>query len=211
MLEAHEKARQFTVIGQRVTRVDGEEKVTGQAEYVADIVLPGLLWGAVLRSPSAHARIRHIDTSRARALRGVRAVVTAADTPKRSWGVFAKDQPVLAIDKVRYLGEEVAAVAAGDLDTAREALDLIEVQYEELPAVFDPEAAMQPDAPLLHEEGGSNVAATIDVERGDVERAFAESDVVVEAPSRASPSGTPPSSRSAAWPNSPPTASSRSG
>ena len=180
MLEAHEKARQFTVVGQRVTRVDGEEKVTGQAEYVADIVLPGLLWGAVLRSPSPHARIRQIDISRARALRGVRAVVTAADTPKRSWGVFAKDQPVLAIDKVRYLGEEVAAVAAGDLDTAREALDLIEVQYEELPAVFDPEAAMQPDAPLLHEERGSNVAATIDVERGDVERAFAESDVVVE-------------------------------
>ena len=128
MLEAHEKARQFTVVGQRVTRVDGEEKVTGQAEYVADIVLPGLLWGAVLRSPYPHARIRHIDTSRARALRGVRAVVTAADTPRRSWGVFAKDQPVLAIDKVHYLGKEVAAVAAGDLDTAREALDLIEVE-----------------------------------------------------------------------------------
>ena len=178
MIEAPD--RSFSVVGQRLTRVDAEEKVTGQAEYVADVVLPGMLWGAVLRSPYPHARIVNIDTSSARRLRGVRAVVTADDTPRRSWGVFVRDQPVLAIDKVRYVGEEVAAVAAVDLDSAREAIDLIEVEWDELPAVFDPEQAMLPDAPRLHEDRDSNVAATIEVERGNVEQAFHESDVVVE-------------------------------
>jgi CO/xanthine dehydrogenase Mo-binding subunit len=180
LIEAPEKESQFAVVGRRVPRVDGQEKVTGQAEFVADVVLPGMLWGAVLRSPYPHARIRSIDTSQARNLRGVRAVVTADDTPKRTWGVFVKDQPVLAIDKARYVGEEVAAVAAVDLDVAREAVDLIEVEWDELPAVFDPEQAMLADAPLLHEERGSNVAASLDVERGDVVAAFADSDVVVE-------------------------------
>lgn len=174
------KVQEFAVVGRRLPRVDAEEKVTGWAEYIADVMLPGMLWGAVLRSPYPHARIRAIDTSRAKQLRGVRAVVTAADTPQRTWGVFIRDQPVLAIDKVRYVGEEVAAVAAVDLDTAREALDLIEIDYEELPAVFDAELAMAPDAPLIHEARGTNVTATIDVERGDVEAAFAASDVVVE-------------------------------
>jgi CO/xanthine dehydrogenase Mo-binding subunit len=178
MIEAPEKA--FSVVGQRLPRVDGAEKVTGQAEYIADLTLPGLLWGAVLRSPHPHARVVHLDTSRAQRLTGVRAVVTAEDTPKRTWGVFMRDQPVLAFDKVRYVGEEVAAVSADDLDTAREALELIEVEWEELPAVFDPEEAMLPSAPVLHESHGSNLAATIDVERGDVARAFEASDVIVE-------------------------------
>jgi 4-hydroxybenzoyl-CoA reductase alpha subunit len=173
-------AQAFDVVGRTVPRVDGEEKVTGRAQYVADITLPGMLHGAVLRSPHAHARIRRIDISRARQLPGVRAVVTADDTPKRLWGAFVRDQPALAIDKVRYVGEEVAAVAAVDLDTARAAVALIEVDWEELPAVFDAEDAMRPGAPVLHEERGTNVAITIDVERGDVARAFAESDVVVE-------------------------------
>src|ERR671937_2305404 len=133
-MSAAAEAPPFAVVGQRVPRVDGDEKVTGRAEFVADLSLPGLLWGAVLRSPLPHARIVRLDTSRARRLAGVRAVVTADDTPKRTWGVFVKDQPVLAIDKVRYVGEEVAAVAAIDLDTARAALELIEVEYEELPA-----------------------------------------------------------------------------
>ena len=160
--------------------MDGLEKVTGRAEFVSDVSLPGLLWGAVLRSPYPHARIRNIDTSRARSLPGVRAVVTADDTPGRTWGVFIKDQPVLAGSKVRYVGEEVAAVAACDLDTARAAVDLIEVDWEPLPAVFEPDEAMRPEAPLLHEDKGTNVAATISVERGNVEEAFARSDVVVE-------------------------------
>ena len=172
--------KQLSIVGRRLGRVDGEEKVSGRAEYVADVLLPGMLWGAVLRSPYPHARIVKLDTSRAGSLAGVRAVVTADETPKRTWGVFVRDQPVLAIDKVRYVGEEVAAVAAVDLDTAREALELIDVEWEELPAVFDPDEAMRPDAPLVHEERNSNVAATIEVERGDAERALAESDVVVE-------------------------------
>ena len=158
--------------------MDGLEKVTGRAEFVADVSLPGMLWGAVLRSPYPHARIRKLDTSRACRLPGVRAVVTAADTPGRTWGVFVRDQPVLAAEKVRYVGEEVAAVAASDLDTARQALDLIDVDWEPLPPVFEPEEAMLPGAPLVHE--GGNVAAEIHVERGSVEEGFGRSDVIVE-------------------------------
>ena len=158
--------------------MDGLEKVTGRAEFVADVSLPGMLWGAVLRSPYPHARIRNLDTSRASRLPGVRAVVTAADTPGRTWGVFVRDQPVLAAEKVRYVGEEVAAVAASDLDTARQALALIDIDWEPLPAVFEPEQAMLPDAPLIHQDG--NIAAEIHVERGNVEEGFGRSDVVVE-------------------------------
>lgn len=172
--------RDLSVVGRRVYRIDGPDKVTGRAEFVADIALPGVLWGAILRSPYPHARIAAIDVSRARRLPGVHATVTAEDTPKRGWGVFVRDQPVLAIDKVRYVGEEVAAVAATDLETAREAIDLIRVEYEELPAVFDPESAMMPDAPLLHEEFPRNTAASIDLERGDVDTAFLESAIVIE-------------------------------
>lgn len=170
----------YTAVGRHVTRVDVEEKVTGRAEFVADVNPSGMLWGAVLRSPYPHARIRSIDVSKARKLRGVRAVVTAEDTPKRSWGAFIHDMPVLAIDKVRYVGEEVAAVAAADLDTARLALSLIEIEYEELEPIFDPEMAMLPGALLVHEEREDNIAVKIDIERGDVESGFAQSDVVIE-------------------------------
>ena len=173
--------QEYDVVGHEVPRVDGEEKGLPAAPSTSRTFrCPGLLHGAVLRSPYPHARILRLDTSRARALPGVRAVVTAEDTAKRAWGAFVRDQPVLAIDKVRYVGEEIAAVAAGDRETAREAMALIDVEYEELPAVFDPERAMQPDAPVLHDERGTNVAITIDVERGDVEAAFAASDVIVE-------------------------------
>jgi CO/xanthine dehydrogenase Mo-binding subunit len=168
------------VVGHEVERVDGHEKVSGRAEYVADLSLPGMLWGAVLRSPHAHARIRSIDTSRARRLPGVWAVVTAEDTPKRHWGAFVRDMPILAIDKVRYVGEEVAAVAAVDLETARRAVSLIEVDYEELEAIFDPEAAMLTGAPRVHEDHDDNIAVKIDIERGNVEAGFASSDVIIE-------------------------------
>src|SRR5919197_609809 len=109
-----EPKREFDVVGQRVQRVGGFEKGTGNGQFVADIPLPGTLVGRILRSPLPHARIVRLDTSRARKVPGVRAVVTADDTPKRSWGAFVQDQPILAIDKVRYVGEEVAAVAALD-------------------------------------------------------------------------------------------------
>jgi CO/xanthine dehydrogenase Mo-binding subunit len=172
--------RATDVVGHRVRRVDAADKVTGHGEYVADIALRGMLYGAVVRSPYPHARIKRIDTARARQLPGVRVVITIDDTPKNKWGVFVKDQPPLAWDKVRYVGEEVAAVAAGHIETAREAVTLIDVEYEELPAVFDPEKAMMDGAPLIHEDQDSNVAVVIDVERGNVARAFEISDVLVE-------------------------------
>src|SRR5437764_207546 len=104
-----ESATSYTTVGQPVLRVDGLEKVTGRAEFIGDVTLPGMLWAAILRSPYPHARIRSIDATQARKLPGVVAVATAADTPKRLWGAFVRDMPILAIDKVRYVGEEVAA------------------------------------------------------------------------------------------------------
>jgi CO/xanthine dehydrogenase Mo-binding subunit len=174
------RAEKFSVVNQRVLRVEGFDKITGEARYVADVQLSGMLHGKILRSPFPHARISKIDTSKAERIRGVKTVVTAEDTIKRPWGAFFADQYPLCVGKVRYVGEEVAAVAATDPDIAEEALDLIEVEYEELPAVFDAEAAMQEGAPLIHDNKPRNIAMTIDVERGNVEKAFAESDVIVE-------------------------------
>src|SRR3954466_914946 len=174
------KAENFSVVGKRVQRVEGFDKVTGDSQFIADIYLPGMLVGKVLRSPYPHARIRHIDASKAEKLAGVRAVETAEDTIKRPWGAFFADQYPLSVGKVRYVGEEVAAVAAIDRETAEEALDLIDVDWEELPAIFDAEEAMQPGAPLVHDDKDRNIAMVIDVERGNVEQAFAQSDVIVE-------------------------------
>src|SRR5713226_8701102 len=174
------KAEKFSVIGQKLSRVEGYEKVTGESRYIADIVLPGMLAGKILRSPYPHAKILNIDASRAEKLRGVQAVVTAEDTIKRPWGAFFADQYPLSVGKVRYVGEEVAAVAAADREIAEEALDLIRIDWEELPAVFDAEEAMQAGAPIIHEGKERNIAMTFDVERGNVERAFAESDLIVE-------------------------------
>jgi CO/xanthine dehydrogenase Mo-binding subunit len=173
--------REFEVVGQRVQRVDGFEKVTGIGKYVADLYLPGMLVGKVLRSPLPHARIVHLDTSRAQKVPGVRVVVTAEDTHKRGWGAFVQDQPILAVDKVRYVGEEVAAVAALSEEAALEALSLIEVEYEELPAYFDPDDALAEGAVLIHEDKPGNVAVQIPtIERGHVDEAFARAAVVVE-------------------------------
>src|ERR1043166_174663 len=174
------KAERFSVVGQRVQRVEGYDKVTGESKYIADVALPGMLIGKVLRSPYAHAQIVNIDTSRAEKLRGVRAVVTAEDTIKRPWGAFFADQYILSVGKARYVGEEVAAVAAVDADTAEEAIDLIQVEWEPLPAVFDAEEAMKDGAPIIHDDKANNIAMTMDIERGNVEKAFAESDLVIE-------------------------------
>src|SRR5919202_212541 len=170
----------MVLVGQRAVRTDAFEKVTGAALYVADLRLAGLLTGKVLRSAVPHARIRGIDTSRAARVPGVRAVITADDTPKLGWGPFLPDRWPLTIDKVRFIGEEVAAVAAVDEDAAQEALELIEVDYDELPAVFDPEEALAEGAPLIHDDHPGNVAFQFKVERGDVEAGFRESAVVVE-------------------------------
>lgn len=168
------------VVGKDVPRTDAIPKVTGAAQYVADLHLPGMLHAAVLRSPHANARIVSIDTSAARAMPGVRAVVTGEDTAKRKWGAFRPDLYPLAIGRVRYVGDEVAAVAATDPETARAAVDRIVVAYEVLPAVLSLDAAMTPGAPLVHDDAPGNVAHEFAFERGEVDAGFKASDVVVE-------------------------------
>src|SRR5262247_2261372 len=172
-------AERFSVVGQRVQRIEGFDKVTGESKFIADIQLPGTLIGRVLRSPYPHARIRHIDTGKAAKLRGVRAVVTAEDTLKRPWGAFFADQYILSVGKARYVGEEVAAVAAIDPDIAEEAIDLIDLDWEPIPGVFDAEEAMKDGAPLVHDDKANNIAMHLDLERGNVAAAFADSDVIV--------------------------------
>ena len=146
----------YSVIGKRLPRVDGKIKATGEGKYAADISLPNMLYGKILRSPYPHARILNINTSRAEKLIGVKAVITGKDTPGVKYGFFLDfplmiDQYPLALDKVRYAGDEVAAVAAIDEDIAQEALELIRVEYEEIPAVFDPEESMKAGAPIVHD------------------------------------------------------------
>ncbi|MFH1757769.1 MAG: xanthine dehydrogenase family protein molybdopterin-binding subunit [Pseudomonadota bacterium] len=165
------------VVGQSLPQIDAREKALGLAEFVSDIKLPGMLHGRILRSPYPHARLLHIDTSKARRLPGVKAVVTTQDTPQTPFGPRTEDWMILATDKVRFIGEEVAGVAAGDEDTAEEALSLIRVEYAELPAVFDPLEAMKPAAPLIHDKE-RNILAEFTLAKGDVEKAFQESDVV---------------------------------
>jgi CO/xanthine dehydrogenase Mo-binding subunit len=170
--------RQLKYVGHSVARVDGVDKVTGKAKFVGDIAVPGMLYGKILRSPYAHARIRAIDVKPAEALPGVFAVLTAADLTDLS--PIYNGRPVIAIEKVRYAGEPVAAVAAVDLATAEEALTLIRVEYDELPAVTGIDAALQSGAPLVHEQKGGNIGTHEKVVRGDVEEGFAQSDEIVE-------------------------------
>ncbi|MBI3325419.1 MAG: hypothetical protein HYZ81_01775, partial [Nitrospinae bacterium] len=148
---------EYTTIGQPTPRVEGREKVTGAIRYTADVALPGTLWGRALRSPYPHARIIRMDASRAHQVPGVHAVLTGADVRGIRYGRRLFDVPVLAEDRVRFVGERVAAVAAEDRDAAEEALLLVEVEYEELPAVFDPLEAMRADAPILHPEVNSYI------------------------------------------------------
>ncbi len=143
----------FSAVGSRPLRPDGIDKVTGRARFGADMTAPGMLIGLVLRSPHAHARIRKIDASKALALQGVKAVVTAEDFAKIERGPNRDVlRNVMAQDKALYEGHAVAAVAAASKSVARKALRLIEVDYEVLPHVTDVEAAMEPDAPVLHED-----------------------------------------------------------
>jgi CO/xanthine dehydrogenase Mo-binding subunit len=198
-------ANSSAALGQRLTRAEGVDKVTGHMAYVSDLKLPGMLHAKLLRSPHAHARIRSIDVSKARALPGVRCVLTAADLDQRDAEPTTRARAILAVGRVRFHGQPVAAVAADDVHTAEEALDLIAVDYEVLPAALDPLAAMQDDAPLVREQvvasdnaeaqahatvatgeekptssHPSNVAGRVHFHRGDVERGFAEADVIVE-------------------------------
>ena len=185
---------EFTVVGKPFERVDGAGRATGRITYGVDMKLPGMLHGKVLRSEQPHARIVRIDYDAALRLPGVKAVVTGADDPGGRFGSRMADQPMMAHEKVRHIGEPVAAVAAVDEETAEEALALISVEYEPLPAVFDPCEAMQPGAPIIHErmheykywEGwcnprpGTNIINALALRKGDVEKGFAESAVIVE-------------------------------
>src|SRR5829696_3971291 len=196
-----EEKRQYKVIGTRPVRPDGVDKVTGRAQYGADIRLTGMLYGKVLRSPHAHARITSINTGKAAALPGVKAVVTGADLPSaadriQDLGEGAANlrdlsNNVLAGAKVLYRGHAVAAVAATSPHIAEEAAKLIEVEYEVLSPVLDVRDAMRDDAPILDEkrrtrslagtgDTPSNVAQHLQFDYGDVEKGFAESEVIVE-------------------------------
>ncbi len=174
--------REFQVLGKPTPKKDAPQKAAGRAEYADDISMPGMLHGKLLRSPHPHARIVSIDVSRAMALPGVRAVITGRDFPGVRYGNLpqTRDYLPLAIDTVRYLGEEVAAVAAVDEDTAEEAIELIHVEYEVLAATFDPEEAMKPGAPQLHGQSPGNISAHTESHFGDVEAAFAQADYVRE-------------------------------
>lgn len=181
------------VVGQAVPRIDARDKVTGAAKYSGDLILPGTLHMKILFAGRPHARVVRIDTSAAEALSGVVAIFTAKDVPVNEYGLQKKDQPVLcgpgsapapngvAGDVVRFEGDQVAAVVAETEVIAAQARDLIRVEYEDLPAVFDPVEAMQPGAPLVHPElGDSNVCVRYKVRKGDVDSALAQADVVVE-------------------------------
>jgi len=171
---------EYDVINSRAPRLDAPAKATGRAKYVDDLRMPGMLFGALLQSPLPHARILSIDTSRARRLPGVKSVVTAEEASPVRYGVSPAryDETIFCKEKVRYVGDEIGAVAAVDLDTAMEAVSLIQVEYEELPAVFTPEEAMAEGAPVLHEGFPRNLCAEVHQEFGDVEAAFKECDLI---------------------------------
>ena len=189
---------EFSVIGKSVPRVDALEKVTGKAKYSVDLTLPGMLYGKVLRSPYSHARIVHVDTSGAEKAAKVRGVVTGKDAPEERVG-WIRDRHILARDTVRFIGEAVAAVAADSVEAAEEALELIKIDYEELPAVFDAEEAMKPRAPVVvhpdlfqytrtplpyplyrFEPERPNIYVHRPIRKGDTERGFEQSDLVFE-------------------------------
>ncbi|MEM6570032.1 MAG: molybdopterin cofactor-binding domain-containing protein [Planctomycetota bacterium] len=172
----------FKVVGKSHRKVDGIAKATGDAVYTDDIQLPGMLHAKTLRSPHAHAKIVSIDTSRAEAMPGVHAVITGADLPIK-YGVipWTPDETALATDKVRFIGDEVAAVAAIDEDTANAALELIDVEYEELHAFFDPAESLERDEPQIHDNRKrNNVSKHVELDFGDVDTARETADLVVE-------------------------------
>lgn len=193
---------EYRVIGTPVERVDGPEMLTGQALYGPDMKLPSMLWGKILRSPIPHGKVLRVDVEKAKKHPGVKSVICARDVPARRYGYAIEDEYIFAIDKVVYVGQPVAAVAAVDEETAEEALSLIDVEYEELPAVFDAEEAIRDGAPLVHEVDkynarsvylaswhpvpGTNIIHQASNQRGDVESALRKADHVFEDTFRAS-------------------------
>ncbi|MDY0004437.1 MAG: molybdopterin-dependent oxidoreductase [Polyangia bacterium] len=185
--DTHERdqTRDMSVVSRGVPRIDGPDKVTGRAQYTADLHLPDMIYGKILGSPIPHGIIKRIDVSKARAVPGVLGVLTGKDVPETTSGVSPAryDEHILAKERVRYVGDEVAAVAAIDEETAERAIRLIEVEYEEFPAVFDAEEALKDGAPQVHPENPrfkNNINTKVDWTFGDVEKGFAEADLVKE-------------------------------
>jgi CO/xanthine dehydrogenase Mo-binding subunit len=173
----------YSAIGKSLPRIDAREKVTGEAKYCVDLKLPGMLFGKIKRSHLPFARILNIDTSKAEKIIGVKAVITAEDTPKIPYGTFVADELPLATTLVHFAGDGVAAVAGIDEDVVEEALELIEVDYEALAPILDPEQAIQPGAPAIHPELENikfNIPYTIDYTRGDPDQGFREADLILE-------------------------------
>ncbi|HTM18035.1 MAG TPA: molybdopterin cofactor-binding domain-containing protein [Terracidiphilus sp.] len=171
----------FSIIGTRTTMVDAAGKTTGAGKYTDDLSVPGMLIGKILHSPYPHARLKRIDSSRAEALEGVVAVVVGADAPK-TYGILpvGHDETALAVDKVRYVGDNVACVAAVDETTAEKALELIDVEYEVLPAYFDPEESMKAESDLIHDHKSNNIEKDYHHVFGDPEKGFSEADYIAE-------------------------------
>ena len=180
-------ARKYKTVGKNPYKLEGTQKVTGAAKYAGDIYLPGMLHGKIKRSPHAHAKVIKIDCKRALALDGVRAVITFNDVPAKKHagapaprrGGLVADQNILT-GHARFVGDGVAAVAADSVETAQEALELIEVEYQVLPAVFDPEEAMGPGAPNLHGAEKNLATSGIAISRGDVLAGFSKADIILE-------------------------------
>ncbi|MBN2240540.1 MAG: molybdopterin-dependent oxidoreductase [Dehalococcoidales bacterium] len=170
----------FSVVNTSPVRIGVLEKATGKARYTDDLSLPNMLYGAILRSPYAHAKILNIDISKAMNMKGVRTVLTGKDVSQKKFGHSPArfDETTLALDRVTYVGDEVAAIAAVDQQTAREALDLIKVEYEELPILLNPLESLKDDAPLIHKEYPRNICQEVHNSVGDIERGFAESYIV---------------------------------
>jgi len=174
------KTNKFSVVGQEVAVKDSKEKVTGSLRYAVDITVPGMVYGKILRSPHAHAGIKGVDCTRAEALPGVLGVVTYKDAPDRDWdSCWFNYRGHILDDRVRFVGDEVAAVAAVDEDIAGQAIKLINVDYEIRPAVFDPEDALKPDSPQVRTEG--NAREPLIISWGNVDEGIRQSDIVAEA------------------------------
>lgn len=190
-MEVH---REFSVLGKPLPRVDSYDKVAGKAAYVDDMVLPNMLYGKILRSPHAHAKIKRIDASDAKRLPGVKAVITGMDLPEKKYGSDPRyaDEYALCRDKVRYIGDDVAAVAAVDEETAEAALDLIHVEYEVLEGLFDVYTARERGKPQIHEGKKNNISNEIHLNAGDVEKAFNEAEYVREDTFRSQPTAHAP-------------------
>ncbi|MBU1626863.1 molybdopterin-dependent oxidoreductase [bacterium] len=170
----------FKILNTRAPRIDAFDKVTGKAIFVDDIKQPDMLYAAILHSPLAHAKILNVDTSKAEKLPGVKKVITSKESGNIRWGVSPAryDETIFCIDKVKYIGDEIAAVAALDLETAREAVELIKVDYEELPIVLDGRRAMDEDIPQIHSKYPRNLSSEVHWHFGDIEKARTEADYI---------------------------------